>query len=374
MRWCLLLLLPSVLTSYNSSFPCPPYKERHPPTHRSVHQLRPEDIGLIASLGDSITAGAGAKARNVFEVLDENRGSTFFTGADEDWRSCPSVHNFIKEYNPWLQGGAHGSTRIFEIPFKRKGFGERGLNLSVSGAVAQDVPEMAKQLVKMVRGMHGWKHKWKLVSVLIGHNDLCSKSCLSPLQRLGISRRVAVEPSDYERNLRKTLNTLSRLPKTLVILLAPIQVSVALDLVNKGKLCEKLTHPYECPCLFGPGPGAAGRPRVDWLWRSYRKILYKLSKESRYNREDFAVEMLTTVSEENIFPMVNINGRQVLDLSLLAPDCYHFKKALHARIARNVWNNMLQSEGQRTIDYSPRAPLICPSSDSPYFMTKGNTV
>ena len=37
-------------------------------------------------------------------------------------------------------------------------------------------------------------------------------------------RRVAVEPFDYERNLRKTLNILSKLPKTLVILLAPIQV------------------------------------------------------------------------------------------------------------------------------------------------------
>ena len=32
----------------------------------------------------------------------------------------------------------------------------------------------------------------------------------------------------------------------------------------------------------------------------------------RYNRDDFAVEMLTTVSEENIFPMVNINGREVM--------------------------------------------------------------
>ena len=32
----------------------------------------------------------------------------------------------------------------------------------------------------------------------------------------------------------------------------------------------------------------------------------------RYNRDDFAVEMMTTVSEENIFPMVNINGREVM--------------------------------------------------------------
>ena len=32
---------------------------------------------------------------------------------------------------------------------------------------------------------------------------------------------------------------------------------------------------------------------------------------TRYNRRDFAVELFTTVSEENIFPMVNLNGRQV---------------------------------------------------------------
>ena len=108
------------------------------------------------------------------------------------------------------------------------------------------------------------------VSILIGHNDLCSKSCLSPFQRLGLSRwwfyrlyfaeelyyirnlsrwwwvivnvddrqsyhepsrRVAVEPRDYERNLRKTLKILSSsLPKTFVVLLAPIQVLAALQI------------------------------------------------------------------------------------------------------------------------------------------------
>ena len=39
---------------------------------------------------------------------------------------------------------------MFEIPFKRKGFGERGLNLSVSGAVAEDLPGMVRTLVKEV--------------------------------------------------------------------------------------------------------------------------------------------------------------------------------------------------------------------------------
>merc|ERR1719317_431369 len=87
----------------------------------------PQDIEFVASLGDSITAGTGALASNLLEVLDENRGSTYFTGGDGDWRSCPSIYNFIKSYNYKVKGGASGSTRVFEIPFKRKGFGERGL-------------------------------------------------------------------------------------------------------------------------------------------------------------------------------------------------------------------------------------------------------
>ena len=196
----LLLLLPCLPTSYTSStFPCPTNPgERFPPSHRSVHQLRPQDIGILASLGDSITAGTGALASNILEVLDENRGSAYSTGADGDWRSCPSLYNYLRQYNPQLRGGSHGSTRVIEIPFKRLGFGERGLNLSRSGAVTEDLPGMAKTLIKMVKyifsdpdqiqAIPGWRKQWKLVTILIGNNDQCGKSCISTFQRLGLSR------------------------------------------------------------------------------------------------------------------------------------------------------------------------------------------
>ena len=46
------------------------------------------------------------------------------------------------------------------------------------------------------------------VSILIGHNDLCSKSCLSPFQRIGLSRWLFhrlyfVEELYYIRNLSR---------------------------------------------------------------------------------------------------------------------------------------------------------------------------
>ena len=69
----------------------------------------------------------------------------------------------------------------------------------------------------------------------------------------------------------------SQLPKTFVVLMAPVDVTMALDLVNKPKTCV-LSHLYECPCLFG-NEDQGGRKRVSWLWRTYRsfsKILLKI--------------------------------------------------------------------------------------------------
>ena len=62
----------------------------------------------VASLGDSITAGTGAGAQHLVEVLHEYRGATYLTGADP---GTASLHNFIKQYNPALLGGSRGSTK-----------------------------------------------------------------------------------------------------------------------------------------------------------------------------------------------------------------------------------------------------------------------
>ena len=46
----------------------------------SVHKLRPGDIEVIASLGDSLSAGLGALARSEFQLLIENRGVAWSGG------------------------------------------------------------------------------------------------------------------------------------------------------------------------------------------------------------------------------------------------------------------------------------------------------
>ena len=63
-----------------------------------------QQVSLIKQLPfTNLKLGTGALASNIFEVLIENRGSTFFTGADGSWTTCPSIYNFIKQYNPQVQ-------------------------------------------------------------------------------------------------------------------------------------------------------------------------------------------------------------------------------------------------------------------------------
>ena len=44
-------------------------------TPTSVHKLRPGDIDIIAAIGDSLTAGNGAKATNALQVTLEYKGN-----------------------------------------------------------------------------------------------------------------------------------------------------------------------------------------------------------------------------------------------------------------------------------------------------------
>ena len=62
----------------------------------------------------------------------------------------------------------------------------------------------------------------------------------------------------------------AKLPRTFVVLMAPADVTMVLNLVNKPKTCV-LSHLYECPCLFG-NDDQGGRGRVHWLWTKYRWV------------------------------------------------------------------------------------------------------
>ena len=69
-----------------------------------------------------------------------------------------------------------------------------GFNLSVSRSLARDVPGMVKRLVRRIRAtIPDWRNVWKIVTILVGHNDLCNYTCPNTLMRdLGMDKNTDI--------------------------------------------------------------------------------------------------------------------------------------------------------------------------------------
>ena len=160
-----------------TTFPCNTNSSSAPPT--SVHRLRPQDVAVIGSVGDSISAGVGATAAHILDVFNEDRGVSFVTGGEGSWSTSSTLANILKEFNPGLQGASYGSTRAF-VPLEQQPRAEVppslpatpsqvGFNLSTSRSLARDVPGMVKALVRRIRArVPAWRTVWKVVTIMVG--------------------------------------------------------------------------------------------------------------------------------------------------------------------------------------------------------------
>nr|XP_012148652.1 PREDICTED: phospholipase B1, membrane-associated-like isoform X2 [Megachile rotundata] len=150
-------------------FPCNVTGGRSLKIPDSVHRLRPGDIDVIAAMGDSVTAGTGVFAQKMMQLLIENRGVVGSIGGQENWRTFLTLPNILKEYNPNLVGYSCGDSLIYHQ--------DSHFNVAETGAMAKDMPFMAKYLVDRMKQDSRVKIKehWKLISILIGHNDLCTE-------------------------------------------------------------------------------------------------------------------------------------------------------------------------------------------------------
>ncbi|XP_026669920.1 phospholipase B1, membrane-associated-like isoform X2 [Ceratina calcarata] len=223
----------------NVPFPCNVTGGRSAEVPDSIHRLRPGDIDVVAAMGDSLTAGSGAFAINFFQTLIENRGVAGNIGGEATWRKYLTLPNILKEFNPKLTGYAYGDSYINDP--------KSGLNVATIAAISNDMPFMANYLINKMKNdtKVDLKHHWKLITLFIGNNDICSVMCSLP------SPRSIVEM--HKKNLIKTLRILrNNLPRTFVA----IQSMPHLEIVNEieeGRLSLLiyLIKNVYCSCLFG---------------------------------------------------------------------------------------------------------------------------
>lgn len=310
------------------------------PAPNSVHLLRPADIKVVAAIGDSITAGFGAKANillNIFAVLTEYRGVSWAIGGDEDASSVTTLPNLLRKYNPNVVG--------FSVKSGKADSANARLNVAVSGAIAQDTTDEAKELIAKIKAMSGvdFYNDWKVVTLFIGGNNLCDH-CEDDFLH---------NADTYEADVRATLTILkNELPRTFVNLVSNIDVT---RLEPVGGLICGLLHSFECPC--GTSKNATIRAEATELSQQYNQRLENIANDPFFaDKMDFTVVYQPFLV--NTVPPLNSKGKP--DTSYFSPDCFHFSEKAHFAAAEALWNSIFEPVGQKRTDWHLDEELECP--------------
>jgi hypothetical protein len=344
----------------DANFVCPSFAE-HAPSNRtptSVHALRPGDIQVIAALGDSLTAANGAGGQSLLEVLLQYRGMSWDIGGDGDLVQMATIPNILREFSPGLVGASTGVSPVWRQT-------QSQLNMAVPGSKAPSLKSQAQKLVTRIQNDPNidFENDWKLVSILIGANDLC-QYC-SNFQNRWNSR-----PQAYINDVKAALDILyDSLPRTMVNLVSVFHVEL-LRQTHKQSLFCLLTHSIECPCITNRNFNAQ---QMETLVRSYQNLTRGIEASGTYDlREDFTVVVQPYLEDAHL-PFTQ--GGENVDLAFFAPDCFHWSQIGHSVCARGLWNSMFQPVGSKTRDFNPNKlqPLKCPDSACPLIRTTKNS-
>ncbi|XP_026999860.2 phospholipase B1, membrane-associated [Tachysurus fulvidraco] len=321
----------------------------------SVHRLRPGDINVVAALGDSITAGFGAKAKNLLQLLNEERGVSWCVGGDETLETVTTLPNILKKFNPNVFGFSRGRSKR-----------PNGFNMAVSGAKAIDIPGQVRDLVEALKNSTSvdFEQDWKLVTLFIGGNDLC-QFCQNP---------ASLSPKKYIGHIKEAVDILYReVPRVLVNLVELLQIENLRKIKSSSAGCTVL-QPTLCPCFLRPEENSEELFEMKRINRQMQTETERLVFGGRYeSREDFAL-VLQPFFQSTVVPMGE--DRQP-DLSFFSVDCFHFTERGHAEMAIALWNNMLEPVGSKQTYNNfthDRSKIRCPSEDRPFIFTRVNSL
>ncbi|XP_077416085.1 phospholipase B1, membrane-associated isoform X2 [Vanacampus margaritifer] len=343
---------PAPVNNWGSDFLCPNTgPSDSAPT--SAHRVRPADIKVVAALGDSITAGFGAKAKNLLQLTTEYRGVSWSIGGDKSLDTVTTLANILRKFNPDLKGASKGQGK------KKSGF-----NMSVSGAKVAGIPGQVRRLIEVMKNDTNHKvdfaNDWKLVTLFIGGNDLC-QFC---------NDRASLSPQNFSHHLMTSLDMLyEEVPRTIVNIVEILQIE-GLRRVKRDSLGCNVIQPLACPCFLLPGDDSLELAEAKRINREVQIETERVAYSSRYDdREDFAV-VVQPFFKNSIIPL-NADGRP--DTTYFTEDCFHFSERGHAVMAVATWNNMLEPVGKKQTYNnftSSRDGIKCPTEEHPYIFTK----
>lgn len=315
----------------------------------SVHKLKPGDINVVAAFGDSITAGNGADADNLLEVILNARGHSWSIGGMETLEKLLTIPNVLKKFNPNLKG--------YSTDFSDEDDPEAGMNVARMGARATHLPNQADKMIERLRTTSDidFENDWKLITLFIGGNDLC-----------GYCRdRENRSPEKFAGHIQTTLDKLhQQVPKALVQVVSMFDVSPVRHL-SADWICDLLQERF-CSCARNGDT----RPELRPVQLGYHLKVNELIESGRYDtRDDFTVVVQPHMRD--LVPPRLPNGDY--DGSFFSPDCFHPGRKGHAGLALSLWNMMLTREKPYDISVEDTQRFKCPTEQDPFIFTRKNS-
>lgn len=307
----------SEVTTGPRGLSCPAPTPRPAPT--SVRDLRPQDVRLVAAVGDSITA-AFAVEGGLWEYRDES----WSVGGGPN---KTTLFNYVKAFSPSV-AGASTVDHFPELHHTKHAFPSDHLNAAQSGAVVADVAdEQVAYLVAQLNATKGAATAWKVLTVFIMANDVC-KAC-------GDSAETVASFSDnYDAFLAKIQAEIDYVFVNLVTLMP---LSALAKLTHASTDCTfEHSFLHECHCVFKGN--STDWAEMDTYTDGYNAAIHKLA--AKYNAmDDTHAYVVQPFLEKSIIP----------DLSYVSTlDCFHPSLKAHSDMGTLLWNQMLLPAANKT--------------------------
>lgn len=124
----------------------------------------------------------------------------------------------------------------------------------------------------------------------------------------------------------------------------------------------------QCACMEGQ-LYSQHKKLYMMLEQEYRRIFQRVARRPEFHRDDFTVVFQPFGVNATVF----IHDRKP-DISIMAVDCLHLSQKGEAVLANALWNNMMQSDGKKSIGLKPLyEEFECPTEQNPYIKTYFNS-
>ncbi|KAL2098467.1 hypothetical protein ACEWY4_004947 [Coilia grayii] len=338
----------------NAPFQCPDMSPS-PSVPTSVERVKAADIKVIAALGDSLTSGVALNASSILEIPIEYRHLSWSIGGHGSYQDVITLANIVRLFNPDVLGPAPANT----VAGKPTTLQQTGFNLAISGANTQNFTELTRKMINTFKNYSGlnFTEDWKLLTVLIGLNDICDYC----------KNKTLFSVDNFINHINESLQMMMDEVPRLIVNMVQLPIIQSLRQVQKPTFACQLQRVF-CSCLILPEANSTELTELVELNRQFQVRLEELIQSGRFFKNDFAVVLQPYLARIDVPRLPN----GTVDFSYFALDCFHFSLKTHQEMAKRLWNNMFQPDGEKDMlsNITDPVALICPPQEHPYIYTR----